>query len=845
MLSTSLEFREKAAESTDVALKATLTLADGTVRELTGADFMMGSASFSDAVSSDGSFDVGAAVMGRFDVTLNNFDRSFDEYDFTGATIVPYVGIELGAGGVEWIRKGVYNVEQPGSYGGTIALECLDNMSLLEQPYSDVTATVYPATLGAIVAGICSACGAPLKSASFANNGFTVAMRPVDDALSCRDVVAYAAQASGNFARFDEWGRLELKWYDTSAFEDEDWLDGGAFDESAPYSTGDAADGGNFMDYSSGQAADGGPFGLRAFAYVHAVSELTVCTDDVVITGVSVTAQDQVREDGTMGAEGETALYGAEGYVVGIAGNPLVQYGRAAAVAEQVGLRVAGMRFRPFDAQALGDPAVEAGDPAIVADRRGNHYRAYITSLIYRIGGYETFSCGAETPARNSAASYSALTKAIVASRKRAKAEMTSREAALQMLQMMLGGAAGLYRTASVQQDGSSVYYLHDKPTLGSSRTIWKATADAFGVSTDGGATYNYGIDSNGVAILNQIYAVGLDADYITGGTIASRNGLLSLNLDTGVMSAGGGSSLGGKTVSAILDDVDTANANASSAVSTANATAALVRTYGSGVLVCRQGNAVGALVNADGSFDVVRVTWSDGVPTAGAALASFGDSVEFGDGSNGLRFGTVGNTYQILYNLDGEEAFSVSYQPASSSGGTNWKMQLDFMLGLLQSYATGSANYLASNGYPLVFKDGGSLKYWDGTSQTPKPFAGHDTLFTSGSSTGSSLPIDLNKSAANYEYMRINYTFNIIDEAGFCESSVVVRNPNGKNVHLFGSGPCAGNGVEICTLWASVNGTRLSSNRGRTMTIYDNDTQEYASGANIYIRSVEAWNGI
>ena len=106
-------------------------------------------------------------------------------------------------------------------------------------------------------------------------------------------------------------------------------------------------------------------------------------------------------------------------------------------------------------------------------------------------------------------------------------------------------------------------------------------------------------------------------------------------------------------------------------------------------------------------------------------------------------------------------------------------------------------------------------------------------------------MPIDLNKSAANYEYMRINYTFNIIDEAGFCESSVVVRNPNGKNVHLFGSGPCAGNGVEICTLWASVNGTRLSSNRGRTMTIYDNDTQEYASGANIYIRSVEAWNGI
>ena len=56
--------------------------------------------------------------------------------------------------------------------------------------------------------------------------------------------------------------------------------------------------------------------------------------------------------------------------------------------------------------------------------------------------------------------------------------------------------------------------------------------------------------------------------------------------------------------------------------------TAAMVRQYGAGVLVCRKGKTVGALVNADGSFDVVRVSWSGDVPTAGTALASYGSNL-------------------------------------------------------------------------------------------------------------------------------------------------------------------------------------------------------------------------
>ena len=67
------------------------------------------------------------------------------------------------------------------------------------------------------------------------------------------------------------------------------------------------------------------------------------------------------------------------------------------------------------------------------------------------------------------------------------------------------------------------------------------------------------------------------------------------------------------------------------STATAATAPAAMVRAYGSGVLVCRQGNTVGALVNADGSFDVVKVTWSNKTPTASTVYSTFGTTATIG----------------------------------------------------------------------------------------------------------------------------------------------------------------------------------------------------------------------
>ena len=538
MLSTSFAFRRYVAEGRHLATRVQITFADGTSDTLYGEDLVMGGVSVSTATSSTSGFDIGAAIVGSADLTLANYDGRWDDADFTDATCVISVGADLD-GGTEWVRKGVYGIEQPESYDSTIGLSLRDNMRLFQLDYSEV-GTTYPATLRTIVTDICQECGVTMLSASFPRDSLVVQNRPDDANTSCLDVLSWAAQAACCFADVDTWGRLRVRWYDTAAFETEDWLDGGTYDTTTtPYSDGDTADGGAF--HHGGDGVNGGSFTNSPWAVVTAIRSLTTTTDDVVVTGVEVTASDQVRTDGAQGADGETYLYGSAGYVLKVSGNPLIEYGMAQTVASSIGAAAVGMRFRPLTVSALGNPAVEAGDPMLVVDRKGRTYRSWVTGSTWKHGGFQSLSCDAETPARNKADAYSAQTRAIVEQRNRARAERTAREQAIANLANQLENASGLYKTEQEQSDHSVIYYLHDKPTLADSQIIWKLTSQAFGISTDGGATYPFGFDAWGNAILNAIYTIGINASYIntgsllasliTSGKIQSQNGKVYFDL--------------------------------------------------------------------------------------------------------------------------------------------------------------------------------------------------------------------------------------------------------------------------------------------------------------------------
>lgn len=101
--------------------------------------------------------------------------------------------------------------------------------------------------------------------------------------------------------------------------------------------------------------------------------------------------------------------------------------------------------------------------------------------------------------------------------------------------------------------------------------------------------------------------------------------------------------------------------------IATAATANTMIRAYGSGVLVCKQGNTVGALVNSNGSFDVVKVTWSGTTPTASTVYSSFGSSVIIGESSafhqvidsNALEL--IGRNGTSFYRLGYADAQSVT----------------------------------------------------------------------------------------------------------------------------------------------------------------------------------------
>lgn len=92
----------------------------------------------------------------------------------------------------------------------------------------------------------------------------------------------------------------------------------------------------------------------------------------------------------------------------------------------------------------------------------------------------------------------------------------------------------GFFYTEEIQEDDSVITYRHDKPTLADSKVIYKTGVDGFFLSVDGGQTWKAGFDSNGDAVLNILYAIGIQSEWINtrGFTAKDNNGNTTLRID-------------------------------------------------------------------------------------------------------------------------------------------------------------------------------------------------------------------------------------------------------------------------------------------------------------------------
>lgn len=540
MINVSNAFREKLEAGEPVRMVVDITFPDGTKKTI-NKDIMNGDNGFSDCAESS-SFPVGATVCKTLTLSINNDQEQWKNYNFYGAKVHAYLKLQtsyaapesvntlldesynpiLDSTGdpiiatqaatkdiIETIDKGVYTVTTPEQYSDIINVTALDDMYKANKVYT--SGLKLPQSLINLVRDACKTVGIGMNLTM--DHGDIIIIRSVPDSMTFRQLFGYAAMVESANARIDYSGNLQfVKW-----------------------------------DFERTNIPE-----LKNYG-----NPPTLSSDDIVITGIKVT-NGQSSDDTDTDYSG---IYGEEGYVLELE-NELIDTDQLQTVANIIGEQIVGARFRNLEGDLVYDPLVEFGDMMYTYDRLGNKYLTPLTDVSGNVGGLTTVKTQADDPIRGSSDFYGNSTKAIVAARRMVQKETSAREEAIWRLAETLSSSSGLYMTQEPQQDGSIIYYMHNKPTIAESNIIWKLTAEAFAVSIDGGKTYPYGFAVTGELITRLLYAEGINADYINAGTLIVRdksgNAIFEADMDTGSVTLNGSYvTIGGKPLDEKIEDVE------------------------------------------------------------------------------------------------------------------------------------------------------------------------------------------------------------------------------------------------------------------------------------------------
>lgn len=502
---------------------ADVVLSDGTKLSFDSEkDFYVDGNNYSESGGSG--FPLGVAMSKTTSISIENSDERYSKYDFYYARITLYTEVDLPEGGQDRIKEGTFTVIDPVANGDLIDIVAYDDMYKANIEY--VPGIGFPSSALYVLQDVCNKCNINLGSADFKNSDFQI--ESVPDGLTCRQMIGYIAMIAGGNSVMDVDNRLIIKSYDFSAFDKINILSGGNLSDSLDDSVSGGMIGDGIKDYiSDGEFGD--------LEGLHVLSEFPsdpdVSTDNVVITGIRISVESE---------EGENVLvYGTEDYALTIE-NPLAT-GKEEQLVSMIGDMLIGTVVRPFSGDFFPDPTIEFMDCVYLIDRKDNVYQSFITDNVFNYLSNSNLSNSMDPPTRNGSDYYSNATEVYRKARQEIKRNKTDFEKAIEELAGKIGDStSGLFTTSEKQEDGSTIFYLHDQPTLAESKIIWKMTADAFAVSTDGGKTYNAGLMVNGTLIAKIMNTIGINFDWGVGGSLVIRdedgNETVYMNADTGTV---------------------------------------------------------------------------------------------------------------------------------------------------------------------------------------------------------------------------------------------------------------------------------------------------------------------
>ncbi|RGR44273.1 hypothetical protein DWY46_19010, partial [Blautia obeum] len=556
MINVSDTFKQKLQDGERVWQEVEITFPDGTVKTVKN-EIMGENCTFSDCAESS-SFPIGCVVCKSMTLELDNTSDQWKNYNFYMAKVHAYLKMQTSvaspavtdellnenydpildqSGGailetkaatedrVETIDKGIYTITTPEQYGEILSFTALDDMYKTNATY--ISHLVLPQSIETLVRDACEALGIP-SEVSMAHGNLIVSEIPEN--MTFRQLFGWAAMLETANARLDSRGYLRFIRWDFSNIQ-EDYNAVVDDDGNVTFKGGASIDSENFISPVGNWTIDNDGFLTLIESAADTSEKLkdffespTVSSDDIVITGIKLKNKEN------------EAMYGSAGYVLELE-NDLVNDVDLDTVAAQIGDSIIGAKFRNMSGELVYNPLIEFGDMAYTYDRKWNRYITPLTDVSCSVNGKTTVKTQADDPIRGQSKFQSESTKAIVEARRLVKKEQSAREKAVKKLEETLKNSSGLYETSVAQEDGSTITYLHDKPTLAESKNVIKFTAEAIGVSNDGGKTYPYGFFLTGDLIAKILYAHGINADYIDTGALIVRdsdgNIIFQVDMDT------------------------------------------------------------------------------------------------------------------------------------------------------------------------------------------------------------------------------------------------------------------------------------------------------------------------
>lgn len=500
MINVTNQLKTESFLNSNYYVTANAVLRDGTALNLEKEDFYLDGNGIVDS-SDSGDFPIGVAIEKTATLALVNDDDRFSDYNFAGAQFTLFLNLQL-SDRLETIRRGTFIVSKKPATSDEINLTLLDYMSKAETDYN--TNLIFPCSAREVLEDACQQTGIVLGDAVFKNADYQVQKKPENTTF--RAVIGMVAALAGGNARIDENDNLRIITFDDGAdtitLETVPWCD---------------INGNTILDIDSNEIET---ILERKGFKPNFINNLTYDVDDVVVTGVKYVNNETEYK------------YGTDGYVITI-DNKLLSGNEQTGV-DLIGKELVGMRLRPFSCDSIAIGYATFGDRITFSDIKGNIYYSYLTDVDFAFSGSTSFSCNAKSMEDIDADYPDSMQVEVDNIKKDSEKKITAYDAKLKQMNELAANTLGFYFTEEIQPDGSSVSYRHDKPTLADSKVIYKTGVDGFFLSVDGGRTWKAGFDSNGDAVLNILYAIGIQSDWINtrGFTAKDNDGNITFRID-------------------------------------------------------------------------------------------------------------------------------------------------------------------------------------------------------------------------------------------------------------------------------------------------------------------------